>query len=153
MAASRADAELLDALRRMLAAIQREAVLRPEYGITDAQFWVLRHIRDARRPLSVSDIAQLTRTDVSAATRKCAALREMKLLAQANGDGDRRKTLQRLTPKASRLLDDIRRDGDSRLLAILHRVPRDHRKTLRALLDKLATDPRQDNEDNRRQRS
>jgi len=142
VAAVVSDAELLESFRRMLGAIQREAVLRPEYGITDAQFWVLRHLSDAGHPLSVSEIAQLTGTDVSAATRKCAKLRDMKLLAQANADGDRRKTLQRLTPKAKRLLDNIRHDGDTRLLAILHRVPRDQRKTLHALLGTLATDPR-----------
>jgi DNA-binding MarR family transcriptional regulator len=150
VAASASDAELLDAFRRMLGAVQRAAILRAEYGITDAQFWVLRHIADAGHPLSVTEIARLTQTDTSAATRKCAELHRLKLLARANADSDRRKTLQRLTPKAKRLLDEIRHDGDARLLAILHRVRRDQGRTLHALLDQLAIDPPQDDDLKRR---
>lgn len=150
MASSGSDTELLKALRRMLGAIQREAVLRPEYGISEAQFWVLRHIDDAGHPLSVTEIAQLTHTDVSAATRKCADLHRMKLLARTNAGSDRRKTLQRLTAKAKRLLDEIRHDGDARLLAILHRVPREQRRTLHGLLDKLAPEPPHNDDDRKR---
>ena len=113
-----------------------ERVLRP-YGITVAQYNVLRILRGTPEGLCRNDVRDRLLTRMPDVTRLLDRMEEADLVWRARGTEDRRFVTTRLTAEGRRLVDELDPVLEAEHARILGDLTDDEHRTLTALLRRI----------------
>jgi DNA-binding MarR family transcriptional regulator len=130
-----------EAVRRMARRMRQSSAKRLElHGLTDAQARALRLVGGSAEALRMSDVARRSGVVARSATTVVAALEEKGLVRREMDLRDRRSVVVRLTASGSRLWQEVVRDRDDEVLALLAPLSRRERELLLRLLLKAGAD-------------
>ncbi len=128
---------VLDSIRRIvrwLRVFSRKS--EKDHGLSAAQLFVLQKL-DARRGVSVNEIAERTLTHQSSASVVVSRLVERGLAVRAQSAEDRRRTEIRLSKKGQAILRNAPEPVQERLVAAVRSLPSRERHELARLLSKV----------------
>jgi len=132
---SMVDARLIYAV----SAIMRKASDRSlaPWGLTVSQAPVLVILREAGRPIMITEVARRLLLETPSVTTMVDRLTERGLVERVKDPKDRRKTLVALTRKGKRLVETIREPGRQLEEEMFSILAPDERATLRTILQKF----------------
>lgn len=122
-----------------VSAIMRKAsdrALAP-WGLSVAQAPVLAILREARRPIMITEVARRLYLETPSVTTMVDRLTERGLVERLKDPKDRRKTLVALTRKGKRMVETIREPGQQLEEEMFSALNARERETLKALLKKF----------------
>lgn len=130
--------KMMDDFRRIVQMLRSAHRAASKANLTGAQLFVLTTLSEARRPLSVSEVAEQTRTDPSTVSVVVNRLVRKGLVHRTRAEDDARRNELTLTARGlraeksapptvaqqalARALDALDRDDAETLSAILHRI-------------------------------
>jgi len=122
-----------------VSAIMRKASDRAlaAWGLTVAQAPVLVILREAGRPVMITEVARRLLLETPSVTTMVDRLTERGLVERVKDPKDRRKTLVALTRKGRRLVDTIREPGHRLEEEMFGALDQGERETLRTILQKF----------------
>jgi len=107
------------------------------WGLTVAQAPVLVILREAGRPVMITEVARRLLLETPSVTTMVDRLTERGLVERVKDSKDRRKTLVTLTRKGKRLVDSIREPGQQLEEEMFGALGAGERETLRTILQKF----------------
>jgi DNA-binding MarR family transcriptional regulator len=107
------------------------------WGLTVAQAPVLVILREAGRPVMITEVARRLLLETPSVTTMVDRLTERGLVERVKDPKDRRKTLVALTRKGRHLVDAVREPGHQLEEEMFGALDQGERETLRAILQKL----------------
>jgi DNA-binding MarR family transcriptional regulator len=122
-----------------VSAIMRKAsdrALAP-WGVSIAQAPVLVVLKEAGRPITISEVARRLYLETPSITTMVDRLGDRGLVERLKDPKDRRKTLVRLTKEGKRMVESIREPGEQLQEEMFGVLGRRERDTLRGILQKL----------------
>jgi DNA-binding MarR family transcriptional regulator len=122
-----------------VSAIMRKASDRAlaAWGLTVAQAPVLVILREAGRPVMITEVARRLLLETPSVTTMVDRLTDRGLVERVKDPKDRRKTLVALTRKGRRLVDSIREPGNQLQEEMFGALDQGERETLRTILQKF----------------
>jgi DNA-binding MarR family transcriptional regulator len=122
-----------------VSAIMRKASDRAlaAWGLTVAQAPVLAILREAGRPVMITEVARRLLLETPSVTTMVDRLTDRGLVERVKDPKDRRKTLVALTRKGRRLVDSIREPGNQLQEEMFGALDQGERETLRTILQKF----------------
>ena len=106
-------------------------------GLSVAQAPVLMILREAKRPIMITEVARRLLLETPSVTTMIDRLSERGLVERVKDPKDRRKTPVALTQKGKRLVDSIREPGEKLQEEMFGVLDDSERKSLRAILQKF----------------
>jgi DNA-binding MarR family transcriptional regulator len=107
------------------------------WGLTVAQAPVLVILREAGRPVMITEVARRLLLETPSVTTMVDRLTDRGLVERVKDPKDRRKTLVALTRKGRRLVDSIREPGNQLQEEMFGALDQGERETLRTILQKF----------------
>jgi DNA-binding MarR family transcriptional regulator len=107
------------------------------WGLTVAQAPVLTVLREAGKPVMITEVARRLLLETPSVTTMVDRLTERGLVERVKDPKDRRKTLVTLTKKGKQLVESIREPGRQLEDELFQALEKDERTTLREILQKF----------------
>ena len=131
---------MLDSIRRIVHALRLAGGdAERRRGMSAAQLFVLEKLAEAKRPLSVNELAERTLTHQSSVSVVVQKLEDRGLVERAVSPRDGRRMELSLAPRARQLLRKAEPTPQDRIIRAVADMPPAQRKQLAALLDELAS--------------
>lgn len=133
--------ELMDNFRRIVQALRSSHRAATKANITGAQLFVLNTVGSAKKPLSIGEVAERTRTDPSTVSVVVERLVQRGLIRRVRSEDDGRRSELTLTPRGMRTEREVPPTVAQESLArALDKLKPQEAETLRRLLQRICVD-------------
>lgn len=133
--------QILDEIRRLVRFLRISArAAEKELGISGAQLFILQTLDKSEGPLSVNELAELTRTHQSSVSVVVHKLVLARLVRRARDRRDARQLALTITPAARTLLRRSPNSAQEQLITATERMTRRQQEDLSQLLARLNTE-------------
>ncbi len=130
-----ADGRLIYAVSAIVRKVSDRALA--PWGLTVSQAPVLTILREAGKPIMITEVARRLLLETPSVTTMVDRLTERGLVERVKDRKDRRKTLVTLTKKGKQLVESIREPGRQLEDDLFQALEKDERVTLREILQKF----------------